>query len=141
VRTPDDLDPLELIGTWALARQIVDRALDEHSTVDGTTVLTLQLDGRVRWAESGVLTRRDSAIPVSRVLFVEQRAGGWFVTFEDGRDFHPWAPSTPVRHDCAPDLYIGTLDRLDDDRWSVVWEVSGPGKDYTMTSILTRVAS
>lgn len=138
MRTSDDLDPLELVGTWALFRRIVDRKLDERSTVDGTTVLALQADGRVRWAESGVLTRRGTDVPVTRVLFVEQRPGGWFVTFEDGRDFHPWAPSTRVEHDCAPDLYVGTLDRLDDDRWSVVWEVTGPGKDYTMTSVLTR---
>lgn len=136
----DDLDPLELVGTWILARHIVDRRAGDESSVDGTTTLTRQDDGRVRWAESGTLTRWGVDVPVTRVLFVEKRQGGWFVTFEDGRDFHPWTPGTVVQHDCAPDLYTGTIHRVDGERWSVEWEVSGPGKDYTMNSVLTRAA-
>ncbi|RPF21134.1 DUF6314 family protein [Myceligenerans xiligouense] len=35
-------------------------------------------------------------------------AGDWRVTFEDGRDFHPWT-ALPVEHACGRDLYEGRV--------------------------------
>lgn len=133
-----ELDPLELIGAWDLSRVILDRQLDEQSSVVGQTALSRTDDGRIRWSESGTLSRHGAELPVSRTLYIEQRADTWFVTFEDGRDFHPWEPGHAVEHACSPDLYVGTVARLDADRWTVEWQVTGPSKDYTMTSILTR---
>ena len=133
-----DLDPLDLLGTWDLSRIIIDRKANDKSGVIGVTELAVLSDGRIQWTESGTLTRHGTDVPVSRVLYLEQRAGGWYVTFDDGRDFHPWQPGSPVEHDCSPDLYVGMVERLDADRWSVEWQVTGPSKDYTMTSVLTR---
>lgn len=133
-----DLDPLELVGTWELSRVIIDHRADERSDVLGTSELTLQADARIRWTESGTLHRRGTDVAVSRVLYLEPREPGWFVTFEDGRDFHPWEPGSPVEHACTPDMYVGLVAPMGDDRWSVEWRVNGPGKDYTMTSVLTR---
>lgn len=135
---PGELDPLDLLGTWDLSRAIVEHAAGDRSSVEGTTSLGLQGDGRIRWSEAGTLTRQGLQTPVSRVLYLEQRDGEWFVTFEDGRDFHPWRPGTSVEHVCAPDLYVGTVGRASTDRWTVQWHVTGPHKDYTMTSVLSR---
>lgn len=135
--TPE-LDPLDLLGDWALSRAIVEHPSDQHSSVEGFTSLTLQDDGRIRWSETGILTRQDLQTTVTRVLYLEQRDTGWFVTFEDGRDFHPWQPGAAVEHACSPDLYVGTVERQGVDQWSVRWRVTGPSKDYTMTSVLTR---
>lgn len=131
-------DPLSLLGSWTLTRTIDDRCGAETSTVQGTTDLGAEPDGRVRWSESGTLSRGDLSLPVSRTLFVEPRDGGWFVTFEDGRDFHPWAPGSEVVHPCAADTYVGRIELVDPDRWTVEWHVTGPAKDYTMSSSLTR---
>lgn len=131
-------DPLSLLGSWALDRTIDDRHGAETSTVRGDTRLTHEADGRVRWSESGTLNRGELAIPVTRTLFVEKRGDGWFVTFDDGRDFHPWAPGTEVVHPCAADTYVGHVDLVDLDTWTVQWQVTGPAKDYTMSSRLTR---
>lgn len=131
------LDPTSLLGSWVLTRTIEDRLSGEPSTVDGVTGLELLDDGRVRWSESGTLRRGDLVVPVSRTLFVEQRDTGWFVTFEDGRDFHPWLPGDRVVHPCGSDIYVGRVEG-GVDRWTVVWEVGGPAKDYRMTSELTR---
>lgn len=132
-------DPLILLGSWTLDRTIDDRHGAETSTVRGDTRLTHEVDGRVRWSESGTLTRGDLAIPVTRTLFVEERDGGWFVTFDDGRDFHPWSPGREVVHPCAADTYVGQIQLIDPDTWTVEWHVTGPAKDYTMRSRLTRV--
>lgn len=123
-----------------MSRTIDDRAKSEQSTVDGATALALEPDGRIRWSEQGTLRTADRVLPVSRVLFVEQREDAWFVTFEDGRDFHPWAPGDEVVHPCAPDTYVGQVDVPDPDRWTVRWDVTGPAKDYTMLTVLSRAA-
>ncbi|MET0449396.1 MAG: DUF6314 family protein [Aeromicrobium sp.] len=132
------LEPTSLLGTWSMDRTIDDRLAGEASTVEGTSELVLEDDGRVRWTERGTLRRGDLEIPVSRVLLVEQRESGWWVTFDDGRDFHPWAPGDEVVHPCVADTYVGRIEVQDADRWTVLWQVSGPAKDYTMSSTLTR---
>lgn len=133
-------DPLSLLGAWTLARTIDDRKGPETSTVQGTTELARQGDGRVRWSESGTLQRGGHEIPVNRTLYVELRDAGWFVTFDDGRDFHPWEPGEEVVHPCAADTYVGRIELVDADTWTVEWNVTGPAKDYTMISRLTRHA-
>jgi hypothetical protein len=135
------LEPTALVGAWTMARTIDDRHAGERATVDGTSELSLLDDGRIRWAERGTLHRDAGDIPVSRVLFVEARDTGWWVTFDDGRDFHPWAPGDEVVHPCAPDTYVGRIDADGTDRWTVEWRVSGPAKDYRMTTTLTRHAA
>lgn len=85
--------------------------------------------------------------------------GDWRVTFEDGRDFHPWT-ARPVEHACGHDLYEGhvetkpatglprtttapaggrtTTDAGTDAGWTIRWRVTGPAKDYTMLSHYSR---
>ncbi|MRK00925.1 hypothetical protein GEV27_05260 [Aeromicrobium sp. S22] len=135
---PHPAAPTSLIGAWTMSRTIDDRLKAEQSTVEGTTELALGADGRVRWSEQGSLRTGELVLAVSRVLFVELRDGEWFVTFEDGRDFHPWAPGDEVVHPCAADTYVGRVEVVDPDRWTVRWDVTGPAKDYTMRTTLTR---
>lgn len=134
--------PLELLGTWTLERTVDDRTTGEARSVSGDTTMSLLDDGRVRWDERGVMRWPGHEVPVSRTLFVEQRGEDWFVTFEDGRDFHPWSTETPVDHDCPPDVYTGaiTVDRDGEElqTWRVEWTARGPAKDYTMLSRLVR---
>ena len=64
-------------------------------------------------------------------------AAGWWMRFDDGRDFHPWTPGEQVVHPCAPDTYCGVV-AGSPERWTVQWDVTGPRKDYTMRTVLTR---
>lgn len=136
--SPDD--PHALLGVWDLSREIVEQPGDESSTVEGAATLTADGDV-IDWFESGTFTRRGLRTPVSRRLRIEPRDDGWFVTFEDGRDFHPWLLGQPVEHPCGDDRYVGVIRTLDADRWTVQWRVTGPHKDYLMTSVLTRSAA
>jgi len=130
--------PLDLLGTWDLARDIDDRHDDQHLTVTGTTVLTADGPDRVTWHESGLLHRPGhAAAPVTRTLGVVRRGAGWWVVFDHGGDFHPWAPGDWVEHPCGADLYRGLVDVGRHRAWTITWEVRGPAKDYTMTSRLT----
>ncbi|WP_229054831.1 DUF6314 family protein [Aeromicrobium sp. Leaf350] len=130
-------DPRDLLGTWQLSRRVDDR-LGPVRHVHGTSELSLDDDGRIRWSENGTMTWEGGSAPIYRTLFVEQRDDGWWVTFDDGRDFHPWETDAPVVHPCGADVYEGRIDTAASDAWAVVWNVTGPAKDYTMTSRLTR---
>jgi hypothetical protein len=130
-------DPRDLLGSWRFRRTVDDRlGPDRH--VAGTSDLTLEDDGRVRWSERGTMTWDGGSTPVSRTLFVEDRPDGWWVTFDDGRDFHPWEVGDRVLHPCGADTYDGRIDVTGPDTWTVEWRVSGPAKDYTMTTHLSR---
>jgi hypothetical protein len=128
--------PETLLGTWNLARTIEDRRLGEEGTLTGVLDLTEEQPGRIRWEERATWHRTGGDVAVSRRLRLERADHGWWMRFEDGREFHPWAPGEPVVHDCAPDTYRGQVSGTPDG-WSVTWEVTGPEKDYTMTTLLT----
>ena len=136
------VEPTELLGTWDLARRIVDRPVDggppQFGRVDGT--LTLAADGDdVAWCEQGVLTWNGQDLAVHRHLTVRRGTDGWTVCFDDGRPFHRWSPGTTVIHECRPDTYRGLVDvAADRQTMRVVWDVSGPGKDRRLFTRLTR---
>ena len=128
--------PTDLLGRWRLTRVVDDRRTGERRDVVGTAILTAETPDRVRWSEAGTMTWPGHEVEVQRTLYVDRSADGqgWMVRFEDGRDFHPWAVGTAVEHPCAPDTYRGLVETDGDPvaSWSVVWEASGPEKDYRM---------
>ncbi|MDI9916381.1 DUF6314 family protein [Rhodococcus sp. IEGM 1379] len=133
------VDPKALVGEWNFERTIVDRIGGSTKRVVGQTAIEEKIDGRLRWYESGTLFDGDLELAVFRTLFIEQQDGNWAVTFEDGREFHEWNPGQDVEHLCGADTYRGRVDiEAATEGWSVEWTVSGPSKDYTMTTYLTR---
>jgi hypothetical protein len=94
----------------------------------------------LRWAEAGRWHHPTGDVDVRRELWLAlDEEACWWVRFDDGRDFHPWSPGEEVVHPCAPDTYRGLVTGTAH-AWQVRWEVSGPRKDYTMTTRLTRPA-
>lgn len=134
------IEPAALAGQWRFERDIVDRLAGCTKYVVGETTIADAGDGRMRWYESGTLRDGDLELPVFRTLFLAERGPEWVVTFDDGREFHDWAPGENVVHLCGADTYRGRIDVAAGDRsaWTVVWTVTGPSKDYTMTTHLTR---
>ena len=45
-----------------------------------------------------------------------------------------------VRHDCAPDRYVGRYRVLGPDCWVLSWRVTGPRKRHRITSCFIRAA-
>jgi hypothetical protein len=131
------LDPDALRGDWRFSRVIVDRRLGQTSEVDGLLEISAERPGEeLTWQETATWHRPHGDVAVRRALRLARTVEGWWVRFEDGRDFHPWRPGEAVVHDCAPDTYRGEVSGTPQ-RWTVTWEVTGPEKDYTMTTVLT----
>lgn len=138
---PDSIDPRTLLGAWAFDRVIDDHLAGDEKTVTGAAEFAEAGDGRIRWSETGTLRVGGQELPVMRTSYIEPRGDGWFVTFEDGRDFHPWAPGQAVAHPCGADLYAGQISAGAGggrSMFTVRWRVTGPAKDYTMTTVLSR---
>ena len=142
------MDPLRLAGTWDFRREIR-HADGARYTADGEARFSVEDGGRVRWAEHGTLRWAAGTTPVTRTLFIVREpvrdsgaATGWRVTFEDGRDFHPWTPGT-VEHLCGRDLYAGGLavaagPAQSAPSWELRWHVTGPEKDYLLHTWYTE---
>ncbi|WP_157602363.1 DUF6314 family protein [Promicromonospora kroppenstedtii] len=160
------MDPLRLVGTWDFRREIRHADGAEYSA-DGEARFSVEDDGRMRWAEHGTLRWAAGTTPVTRTLFVvrepvrETPSGGllddgsdggratggrddgrepsWRVTFEDGRDFHPWTAGA-VEHLCGQDLYQGGIEvpTWRAPSWELRWQVTGPEKDYLMHTWYTE---
>lgn len=132
----DVADPSVLVGTWHFSRVIEDRLLGAVSEVEGELELTRYPPDGLGWEERGTWHRAEGDVHVQRALRLERVGEQWWVRFEDGRDFHPWRPGEQVVHACAPDTYRGRVSGTTS-AWTVVWEASGPQKDYRMTTRLT----
>lgn len=132
-------DPRALLGRWRLERVVEDRRAGEHHEIEGTLEI-VEAGAELRWEESLVWHRHDGDVEARRGLRLARVDGDWWVRFEDGRDFHPWAPGETVVHPCAPDTYTGAVEGTPL-RWTVRWTAQGPEKDYEMTSVLTPEAS
>lgn len=130
------IEPTDLLGTWVLNRLVDDLRAGERRDVRGTATLVLESPDRVRWTEEGLMTWADQSVPVGRTLYVDRRAGSWYVHFADGRPFHPWAVGQPVDHPCSPDHYRGLVTTEGDPvtAWTVEWHAVGPDKHYRMTT-------
>jgi len=125
------VEPTDLLGTWQLARRILDRdgASRRFGHVTGTlTLRTADDHDDVEWSEAGTLTWAGQQLQVHRRLLVRRDIAGWTVCFEDGRPFHPWRPGRPVVHDCLADTYRGVV-AAGDGELRVLWDVTGPHKD------------
>ena len=127
-------------GHWRLSRRI-EAGSASTATLDGTAKFAGSARG-LEYLEAGML-RIAGQNPVAaerRAIWV--LAGSAIsVLFADGRAFHRFDGADPepvVRHDCAPDLYLGQYDFRDWPDWSLTWQVSGPHKAYRTVSTFRR---
>jgi hypothetical protein len=119
-------------GVWTLSRTIA-HADGTRAAFEGRAIWSPACGG-LDYCETGQL-RINGGAPVT----AEQRhfwSGTGHVHFADGRYFHqvPLGGGASV-HWCDPDRYDVHYDFTQWPRFSVVWRVKGPRKDYEMTSL------
>ena len=134
-------DPLHRFeGRWRLTRRIEDARAGETVTGTGTAEAVRAEHGLV-WREEVTLVWPGRApLTGTRGGRWEAEGAGFRAFFEDGRFFHAVESVTgrpEARHDCPPDLYRVAYDFTRWPDWEVVWRVTGPRKDYVMTTRLS----
>jgi hypothetical protein len=133
--TPIDLWAFE--GRWAVSREIAD-AKGVDGRFDGTATFVREGAG-LRYVERGVLRLGTAEMQAER-RYVWTAGEGVEVWFDDGRFFHGFAlgDTAEATHDCPPDWYEVSYDFRAWPEWSSRWRVTGPRKDYVMTSRFVR---
>lgn len=137
---PTDL--LDFVGVWTISRKINDFAGGAMGRFAGQAQIAPSDDPAwpgLTYHESGLLTLgRQAPLKAQRRYLWQQLAPGVIeIRFQDGRPFHhlTLAPRAADRHHCAPDLYAVRYALSAWPRWSVSWRVTGPRKNYRMTSL------
>jgi hypothetical protein len=140
VPVPDAVEFLR--GRWRVERLITDHATGMTGRFDGTADFAETEPGTLEYREQGELRFGTYRGEASRRLIYRARPDGTAdVYFGDGRDFYHLDPG-PGRwtgqHPCGRDHYALTAERLGPATFRERWQVSGPDKDYELSTTLTR---
>jgi hypothetical protein len=131
----------DFAGRWRIERRIDDRR-GQDARFAGVAEFAPADDDTLRYHETGEI-RIGAGPPIRaerRYRWTAAPGGRIAVSFPDGRPFHTFDPDEGVSsHFCAPDIYEVRYDFTAWPQWLAVWRVTGPRKDYTMTSLYMPV--
>ncbi|NUP74085.1 MAG: hypothetical protein HOQ07_05470 [Sinomonas sp.] len=146
-----------LRGTWAVERDLLDRASGARGTFAGVVVFEETDDGAaLRQREEGTVRWGTHEGPATReyVWRPSRSPDAMDVFFPDGRFFHTvrlrqpsgsgsgthsgTAPDWQAEHWCDPDDYRVTYTAAGPDELRYTWDVTGPTKDLLLTTVLRR---
>jgi hypothetical protein len=136
-----------LAGQWRAEREITDFRSGTRGVFTGTASFTRLDDpadpGALTYQEHGQLTFGGHRGPASRcLLYVPAVDGAVAVRFADGRDFYRLdlrSGCCEAEHPCRGDQYAAIVRVLGPHVFTEQWRVTGPGKDYVMTTTLSRI--
>jgi hypothetical protein len=146
-----------LRGGWRAERVITDFRSGTVGSFSGTAVFARRcgpadgapsgatVPGLLVYHEDGELAFGGHRGPASRsLLLVPAADGSAAVLFADGRPFFTLdlqAGLCTADHPCGRDSYQVRVHVLGPDAYTEMWRVTGPGKDYEMTTTLTRIGA
>ena len=138
-----------LAGGWRAERVIEDFHSGTAGAFTGTASFTALGDaahpGALGYREHGQLVYGRHRGPASRsLLYLPAADGSVAVRFADGRPFYALDLRPGIwqaDHPCGMDGYHVTVQLLGPDAYTEQWRVTGPGKDYLMTTTLTRLGT
>ncbi|MEH6834502.1 MULTISPECIES: DUF6314 family protein [Falsihalocynthiibacter] len=132
-------DLMDFSGEWALERDIQSEIAGQAGRFSGRAWFCAA-EGGLAYREVGKLHLGAAVLQAERRYFWREAAGEIEVLFADGRPFHSFTPAqTVATHFCDPDVYQVAYDFSKWPQWSSRWRVSGPRKDYVMTSRFSPV--
>ncbi len=132
----------DFAGSWALARVIEDYRSGVQGELTGRVEFTPDAEGLI-YLETGTLQMAGQApLQAERRYLWRATETGITILFDDGRFFHT-LPLTggSAGHWCDPDQYDVVYDFSTWPDWTSRWRVTGPRKDYLMTSVYRRTAA
>jgi hypothetical protein len=142
-------DTLEFVrGRWLVERDLIDFRTGQRGWFRGVArcaelAAGQRTPGALGYVEEGELRFGSYRGPASRSLLLLPGPGGSAgVRFADGRPFYRLdlrSGTCTAEHPCGQDSYLVTVRVLGPDVYREHWRVTGPGKDYAMTTTLTRM--
>jgi Family of unknown function (DUF6314) len=138
-----------LLGEWNVVREVRDHRSGKTGAFRGTALLAPEPGDdagiALSYRELGELTFGGHHGPASRSLSYRERPDGAAeVRFADGRPFYQLdlrAGHCRAEHLCGADRYLVSVRVLSHDSFTEMWRVTGPAKDYEMTTTYVRTGS
>ncbi len=129
----------DFAGIWQVNRVIDDRLSSQTGRFTGRASFAPAGDVLI-YEETGQLTLGTSAPYAATRSYIWRSDGRLIhVDYADGRPFHGFDPAIPTAdHHCPPDNYRVSYDFSRWPDWLATWQVTGPRKDYKMTSRYQR---
>jgi hypothetical protein len=126
-------------GRWQMVRIIENLPQGVIGEFWGECAFEPDGDG-LTCTEAGVLRFRGNDYAATRVSLWRFPGGGRVeVRYEDGRPFHDFPEREPAAvHDCGDDHYRVEYD-FGEGTWLSRWAVTGPAKDYVMTTRYRKI--
>jgi hypothetical protein len=140
-RSPGDVFA-GLKGDWKLSRR-----LDGRGWMEGTATFSDALDGNLAYHERGRVRLDTQEFDAERKYIFAPRPAGFAVYFAEipPRLFHEveltranGTLTGQASHLCAADLYRSRYEFLPDGRFTILHEVSGPRKGYSLSTSFAR---
>lgn len=130
-----------LNGRWRIARRISDARAELMGRLTGWSVFTPSADGLIH-DETGDLNFGAYRGPVTRRYhLIADGSSTGIVRHADGSLFHALdlaSGMADILHACGDDRYRGRYRVLDESRFTVSWQVTGPRKQYRLATLHRR---
>jgi hypothetical protein len=130
-------------GDWVFTRLVADPNGTPTARVEGIVSFRRGEGGLVAEERGRMRLEDGPELAAERRTIWRQDGRLIRVFFGDGRPFHHFDPAgaTEAEHVCTPDLYRVAYDFGRFPNWRSVWRVTGPRKDYVMTTDHRRNAA
>ncbi len=115
-------------GSWTFSRTVTGMFPQEKS-INGQVEFVMK-KGQLVYQESGSYDVDDMPIDFeTSYVYDIQDALSCHVLFPDGRLFYKLSnPNELVEHLCGADHYRGRFDIIDENQWTLTWQIQGPRK-------------
>lgn len=130
-----------LAGRWRIARRISDARAGMLGRLTGWATFAPSADELVHDEEGHLKFGAYRGPATRRYHLVIDHPSGGMVRHADGSPFHPLellSGTAEIRHRCGGDDYRGRYRVLDENRFTVSWQVTGPRKQYRLATLYRR---
>ena len=122
----------DIIGKWKITRSIEDRLNQKKFALDGVAIFT-DNNSLYHYNETGIMKSESFQSKAHQDYLWIITPEGWKINFTDGSHFHDLELANQeqhVYHKCGNDIYRGEFLLNLPNAIKVLWNVSGPRKDY-----------
>ena len=122
----------DIVGKWDINRSIRDIINKKEFKLSGSGIFTNK-NNIFHYKETGLLISDKFESKAHQEYTWIIKPNGWIINFSDGNHFHDLElenTEQEVYHECGNDIYKGMFLLNLPRNFEVMWEVSGPRKNY-----------